>query len=106
MTMRRRQFLQVAGAAAAVGSGAGAGDAHAARPAGQGQPGGTQSPPPAGSSAPNPQAGTSAQGPRRDTARFFQSEDMNFVFLMMLGGAYYGAADVGAALAIADQFSR
>jgi len=28
---------------------------------------------------------------------------MNFVFLMMLGGAYYGAADVGAALAIADQ---
>ncbi|HEY7061553.1 MAG TPA: hypothetical protein VII06_08745 [Chloroflexota bacterium] len=38
-------------------------------------------------------------------ARFFQDEDFNFVFHNMLGGAFYGVADVGACLAIADQIT-
>jgi hypothetical protein len=39
------------------------------------------------------------------TSRFFQDSDLNFVFLGMIGGAYYRAADVGACLAIADQIT-
>ncbi len=34
---------------------------------------------------------------------FFQDDDLNYVFLTVLGGAYYRAADVGACLALADQ---
>jgi hypothetical protein len=29
-------------------------------------------------------------------ARFFEDDDLNFVFLIVLGGAYDRAADVGA----------
>jgi hypothetical protein len=36
-------------------------------------------------------------------ARFFDDDDLNFVFLIVLGGAYDRAADVGACLAIADR---
>ncbi len=43
------------------------------------------------------------QATRPSAARFFQDDDFNYVFLTMLGGAYYRAADVGACLAIADQ---
>jgi len=41
----------------------------------------------------------------RSAARFFQDDDFNFVFHNMLGGAFYGVADVGACLAIADQIT-
>ena len=41
--------------------------------------------------------------PAHSAARFFQDDDFNFVFLTMLGGAYYQVADVGACLAIAAQ---
>ncbi|HZS01572.1 MAG TPA: hypothetical protein VFE37_22840 [Chloroflexota bacterium] len=53
------------------------------------------------------QEGTMApdQAPTRSAARYFRDEDFNFVFLNMLGGAYYGAADIGACLAIADQIT-
>jgi hypothetical protein len=36
-------------------------------------------------------------------AKFFEDDDLNFVFLIVLGGAYDRVADVGACLAIADQ---
>jgi hypothetical protein len=36
-------------------------------------------------------------------ARFFEDDDLNFVFLIVLGGAYDRVADVGACLAIADR---
>ena len=39
----------------------------------------------------------------RSSARFFEDDDINFVFLMVLGGAYDRVADVGACLAIADR---
>jgi hypothetical protein len=41
----------------------------------------------------------------RSAARFFEDEELNYVFNVMLGGAYYGLADVGACLAIADQIA-
>ena len=37
------------------------------------------------------------------SARFFKDEDLDFVFMIVLGGAYDRVADVGACLAIADQ---
>jgi hypothetical protein len=43
---------------------------------------------------------TAAPGGR---ARFFEEADLDFVFLIVLGGAYDRVADVGAALAIADR---
>ena len=43
--------------------------------------------------------------PARSAARFFQDEEFNFLFHNMLGGAYYGVADVGTCLAIADQIT-
>ena len=39
----------------------------------------------------------------RKASQFFHDADMNFVYLGMLGAAYYGATDVGTALAIIDQ---
>ena len=47
----------------------------------------------------------SGQETRRSAAEFFEDEEFNFVFNMMLGGAYYGLADVGPCLAIADQIT-
>jgi dienelactone hydrolase len=47
----------------------------------------------------------SEQETRRSAASFFEDEEFNFVFNMMLGGAYYGLADVGVCLAIADQIT-
>ena len=41
--------------------------------------------------------------PPRSAARYFREFDINFEFLMMLGGAYSRIADVGTCLAIADQ---
>src|SRR5215203_1273019 len=41
----------------------------------------------------------------RSAARFFEGEEFNFIFNMMLGGAYYGLADAGACLAIGDQIT-
>ena len=38
-------------------------------------------------------------------ARFFEDDEINFVFLIVLGGAYDRVADVGACLAIADQIT-
>jgi dienelactone hydrolase len=38
----------------------------------------------------------------RVSSRFFEHDDINFVFLIVLGGAYDHVADVGACLAIAD----
>ena len=38
-------------------------------------------------------------------ARFFEDDEINFVFLIALGGAYDRVADVGACLAIADQIT-
>src|SRR5215204_5267200 len=46
-----------------------------------------------------------APAPARSAARFFQDEEFNFVFHNMLGGAYYGVAEVGTCLAIADQIT-
>jgi hypothetical protein len=42
---------------------------------------------------------------KTSSARFFEDEDLNFVFLIVLGGAYDRVADVGACLAIADQIT-
>lgn len=39
----------------------------------------------------------------KGSARFFKDDDLNFVFLIVLGGAYDRVADVGACLAIADR---
>ena len=39
----------------------------------------------------------------RKAHQFFSDFNMNYVFLGMLGGAYYGLADLGTALAIIDQ---
>jgi hypothetical protein len=41
----------------------------------------------------------------RNASQFFQDPDFNYPFLMMLGAAYYGAADIGAALAIANEIT-
>jgi hypothetical protein len=41
----------------------------------------------------------------RDPARLFEDDDLNFVFLIVLGGAYDRVADVGACLAIADRIA-
>ena len=61
---------------------------------------------------PQPAAGQSRgdtrapdQATRRSASRFFEDEEFNFVFNMMMGGAYYGLADVGVCLAIADQIT-
>src|SRR6476619_846675 len=45
------------------------------------------------------------QSAPRSAARYFRDFDLNFEFLMMLGGAYYHLADVGTCLAIADQIT-
>jgi hypothetical protein len=45
------------------------------------------------------------QAPPRSAARYFRDFDLNFEFLMMLGGAYYRLADVGTCLAIADEIT-
>jgi hypothetical protein len=47
----------------------------------------------------------SDQATGRSAAQFFEDEELNFVFNMMLGGAFYGLADVGVCLAIADQIT-
>ena len=85
--MKRRSLLQ---ATAALGTGSVLAAVQGAprQAAGQSQ---------AGTTMPQEQATT------QSAARFFQDDDFNFVFLTMLGGAYYGVADVGACLAIADQ---
>ncbi len=43
------------------------------------------------------------RSPQRKASQFFADPDINFVFLGVLGAAYYRVSDVGAALAIADQ---
>jgi hypothetical protein len=43
--------------------------------------------------------------PPRSAARYFRDFDINFEFLMMLGGAYYRLADIGTCLAIADEIT-
>src|SRR5262249_14467215 len=45
------------------------------------------------------------QAPPRSAARYFRDFDLNFEYLMMLGGAYYRLADVGTCLAIADEIT-
>src|SRR4051812_21922456 len=87
-TMNRRTFLQ----ATAGLTGAGV---VATGPGNLGQIGGSAT------------ARTTMQGqsPPRSAARFFRDFDLNFEFLMMLGGAYYRLADVGTCLAIADQIT-
>src|SRR4051812_16163188 len=62
--------------------------------------------------SPRPAAGQSGgataapgQATKRSAARFFEDEDFDFVFHNMLGGAFYGVADVGACLAIADEIA-
>ncbi len=50
-----------------------------------------------------PSAARAEGSPRRTASQFFADPDINFVFLGVLGGTYYRSADVGAALAIADQ---
>src|SRR5260370_28770706 len=63
-------------------------------------------------SSPSPSApGQSPSGKFGDTlrpklrkaSRFFEDPEINYVFQVMLGGAYYRTADIGACLAIADQ---
>src|SRR5689334_12520822 len=87
--MRRRRFLQ---AAAALGGGGVMATAAGGLPR----------------ASAKTQAGTTMQQdarPARDAARFFEDEELDFVFLNMLGGAYYQLADVGTCLAIADQIT-
>jgi hypothetical protein len=86
--MRRRSFLR---GAAMLGTASVLSTAH----------GGPQ--PVAGQS--RGEAMASDQATRRSAANFFEDEEFNFVFNMMLGGAFYGIADVGVCLAIADQIT-
>ncbi|HLH26090.1 MAG TPA: hypothetical protein VK066_26535 [Chloroflexota bacterium] len=84
--MQRRRFLQ---ATAALGTGSILASQVGSRTAaGQGQPGADAE---------------EQQMTPRSAAHFFQDEDFDFVFLGVLGGAYYQVADVGTCLAIADQ---
>ena len=46
---------------------------------------------------------STAQTSPASAARFFENSSLNFEFLNLLGGAYYGVSEVGACLAIADQ---
>jgi hypothetical protein len=54
------------------------------------------------SSAAVPASGSPPKA-RHSASQFFADPSMNFVFLIMFGGAYYGLTDVGAALAIAGE---
>ena len=45
------------------------------------------------------------QAMAQNAAHFFNDEDLNYVFLIMLGGTYYRAAEVGECLAIAAQIT-
>jgi hypothetical protein len=85
--MDRRGFLKTTAATAAGGvSVLGSGGVAAAQP---------------GSNQGSPMS--TAQTPPASAARFFESASLNFEFLNLLGGAYYGVSEVGACLAIVDQ---
>jgi hypothetical protein len=48
-------------------------------------------------------AGAQPVAAPRKASKFFRDAEMNYVYLGMLGAAYYGATDVGTALAIIDE---
>jgi hypothetical protein len=85
--MDRRDFLRTTAATAAGGIGAiGVTGGVTAQPAGrQGAP------------------MTTGQTPPASASQFFRDPALNFEFLNLLGGAYYGVSEVGACLEIADQ---
>src|SRR3974377_872407 len=97
--MRRRDFLRTTAALAAGGS-------IAPRQIASIQ---AAEPPPSSPfpSVPGPSLsekfGETLQPKLRKASRFFEDPEINYVFQVMLGGAYYRAADIGACLAIADQ---
>ena len=93
--MKRRAFLRASGVLAAGGVVA----AHGAQAASLSSA--RLLPPIGGGSGEEDPRPSTAQQPR-DSARFFQNDALNFVFLIALGGAYYQVADVGTCLAIAD----
>ena len=97
--MRRRDFLRTTAALAAGGSIAPRQIAsiQAAEP----QPS-SPSPSVPGQSL-SEKFGETLQPKLRKASRFFEDPEINYVFQVMLGGAYYRAADIGACLAIADQ---
>src|SRR5580704_6449817 len=97
--MRRRDFLRATAALAAGGSFAPRQIAsiQAAEP----QPS-SPSPGTPGQS-PAEKFGDTLQLKLRKPSRFFEDPEINYVFQVMLGGAYYRTADIGACLAIADQ---
>ena len=97
--MKRREFLWATAALAGGGS-------IVPRPVASLQVAESQPVPP--SPAPSSQSdsqefGGVLQPKLRKASLFFQDQDMNYIFLQMLGGAYYRVADIGACLAIADQ---
>jgi alpha-beta hydrolase superfamily lysophospholipase len=97
--MRRRDFLRATAAIAAGGSIAPLqiGSIQAVEPQ-------QLSPSPTAPGQPlADKFGNALQPKIRKASRFFEDPDINYVFLTMLGGAYYRTADIGACLAIADQ---
>jgi hypothetical protein len=97
--MRRREFLRATAALAAGGSllQDQIASVRAAEP--------QQLSPSPTSPSPSPaeKFGDLLQPKLRKASHFFEDPDINFVFQVMLGGAYYRTADIGACLAIADQ---
>jgi pimeloyl-ACP methyl ester carboxylesterase len=97
--MRRRDFLRATAAVAAGGSFVprGIGAIQDAEPQ-QSSPS-----PSAPGQTPPEKFGEKLQPKLRKVSRFFEDSDINYVFQVLLGGAYYRTADIGTCLAIADQ---
>src|ERR1700736_3476942 len=53
--------------------------------------------------SPSEKFGSAPQQTLRHAPRCFEDPEINYVFQVMLGGAYYRAGDIGSCLAIADQ---
>ena len=93
--MKRREFLRATAALAAAGTII---PAPAARSQEVAQPSPSQSP----GQFSSQMSGWGLLG-RRKRSRLFEDVLLNYVFALLLGSAYYKAADAGACLAIADQ---
>ncbi len=92
--MKRRRFLSATAALIAGGAIAGR-----SAPAPKAAP--VEEPP--NVKGRTPSAPSETPGANRHLSRFFADDDLNYIFQIMLGGAYYRVADVGTCLVVGDQ---
>jgi len=97
--MRRKDFLRAAAALAAAGSFA----PRQIAAIQDAEPQQSSPSPSAPGQFPPEKFGDRLQPKLRKASRFFEDSEINYVFQVMLGGAYYRTADIGTCLAIADQ---